>query len=96
MSKRKIMDSNIESCKRMKDNFFYNINNSMNNKSDHEKQHLLSTNRQLSEFVKNSVDTMEFQKEEISRLNEIVRRLSVALANSESKNKIDFTNGYVF
>ena len=95
MSKRKTMDGmdgNIESCKRMRDEIFYNNNN----KSEHEKQHLLSINRQLSEFVTNSIGTMEFQKEEISRLNDSLRRLSVALANSESKNNIDFTNDYVF
>lgn len=97
MSKRKITDSSdIESCKKIRDDIFYNVNNINEFQSDHEKQFLLDTNRKMVEFVHKSVQTMEIQKKEIDRLNDVLLKLSVALANSESKNTLHFRNGYVF
>jgi len=85
MTKRKHFDDSIEECKRFRDEQF-SVDYSH---SGHEKKHLLYTNNTLANFVRNSVDIMVFQRDEIENLNLIINQLRQSLAISESKN---FTN----
>ena len=65
MPKRKSMDEYIDECKRFRDEKFP-VDNS---RSDHEKNHLVDINNNLSNFVRNSILIMVKQKGEIERLN---------------------------
>jgi len=81
MPKRKNMDDSIEYCKRFRDESFP-VDNS---RSDHEKHHLLDTNNQLAGFVRNSVDIMVYQRDEIERLNLVILEMRNSLVISESR-----------
>ena len=92
MPKRKSMDECIDDCKRFRDEQFP-IDNS---RSDHEKNHLVDINNNLSNFVRNSILIMVKQKEEIGRLNILIHNMRNALVISESSNVKNYTNNDIF
>ena len=67
-----------------------------NSRSDHEKNHLVDINNNLSNFVRNSILIMVKQKGEIERLNILVHNMRNALAISESSNIKNYTNNDIF
>ena len=72
------------------------IRDSDNSRSDHEKNHLVDINNNLSNFVRNSILIMVKQKGEIERLNILIHNMRNALAISESSNIKNYTNNDIF
>jgi len=67
-----------------------------NSRSDHEKNHLVDINNNLSNFVRNSILIMVKQKGEIERLNILIHNMRNALVISESSNIKNYTNNDIF
>jgi len=67
-----------------------------NSRSDHEKNHLVDINNNLSNFVRNSILIMVKQKGEIERLNILIHNIRNALVISESSNVKNYKNNDIF